>query len=198
VNAVIAEKDVDTVFDAGVVAELAKLLKLPTNTDQVRFGQSIRVSVKSYFFEKNRVDLMKIPRGRGRPRDPAARILVQNLALTYLEVSGQRPPAWVRSQAAPEQPFLKFVRRVFERARITSGNVDSLINERKTQRKILELPETDPETDPPPVSMEETRLAFEKRYQSREPRREAAEKEKKQAAKAKKARAAARKAIDTR
>jgi hypothetical protein len=187
---VIAESAIDTVFNTDVVAELAKLAKVPAGSDHVRFGQNIRIAVKSYFAEQARHDRRKIHRTRGRPRDPAARELVQNLALAYLEATGQRPPRRVRAGMTPEQPFLKFVRGCFDLAGITSGNIDSLINEREARRLLMELPEA----DDLPVSIEETGNAFEKRFGWREPRRKAADDKKRQVANAKAARAAQRKA----
>jgi hypothetical protein len=72
-------------------------------------------------------------RGRGRPRDLAARELVQQLALTYLEATGRRPPRRVNLRS--QGPFFRLVRRCFKEARITAGGVADLINEREIRRK---------------------------------------------------------------
>ena len=73
---------------------------------------------------------------RGRPRDLAARELVQHLALAYAEATGRRPPHRVNSRS--QGPFFRLVRRCFKEARITAGSVVELINEREIQRKKLE------------------------------------------------------------
>jgi hypothetical protein len=161
--------------------------------DLTRFGHHVLSDVKSYFENQACPDWAKIRRGRGRPRHQVTRDLIQRLALTYLVATGRPPPACVRFDLVTEQPFLKFVRKVFECARITFGNIDSFINEREKQRRILELPEL----DSIPVTMEETRQAFEDRHRWRELKRQAAEDKKKKAAKAKAARAAQRRAATT-
>jgi hypothetical protein len=72
---------------------------------------------------------------RGRPLDLAARELVHQLALTYLEVTGKRPPKRVNSKRAA--PFLRVARRVFKKAGLPTGNVEELINERQKRREVL-------------------------------------------------------------
>lgn len=108
---------------------------------------------------------------RGRVRDVAARDLVQKLELIWLEAAGRRPPRSVKTDLASPQPFLIFVRGIFERVGIK--NYEELINEREIERRIMERDGSD---DPPndlPKSMEETRRAFEERHQWRELRRKA-------------------------
>ena len=80
--------------------------------------------------------LLRVPESsRGRPRDLAARELVQQLALAYLEATGRSPPRRVslRSQG----PFFRLVRGCFDLIRIPAGGVVGLINEREIQRKKL-------------------------------------------------------------
>jgi hypothetical protein len=72
---------------------------------------------------------------RGRPRDLAARELIQGLALDYLTATERRPPRRVND--ASRGPFLRFVKRVFELVGIPSGNVAQLINEREIIRKKM-------------------------------------------------------------
>jgi hypothetical protein len=74
--------------------------------------------------------------GRGRPRDLAARELVQHLALTYTEATGRRPPHCVNSRS--QGPFFRLVLRCFKEARITDGSVVKLINDREIQREEFE------------------------------------------------------------
>jgi hypothetical protein len=131
---VIAEKDIDTIFNDGLIQDLAKKAKVAAEADLARFARNVRSDVKSYFENQGCLDLTQIPRGRGRPRHQAERDLIQRLALTYLVATGRRPPAWVRFDLSSDQPFLKFVREVFECARLTFGNIDSFINEREKQR----------------------------------------------------------------
>jgi hypothetical protein len=79
---------------------------------------------------------LRVPKSlRGRPRDLAARELVQQLALTYIEATGRSPPRRValRSQG----PFLRLVRRCFDLAQISAGGVVDLINGREIRRKKL-------------------------------------------------------------
>jgi hypothetical protein len=71
----------------------------------------------------------------GRPLDLAARELVQQLALTYLEATGKPPPKRVNSKRPG--PFFKFVERVFKMTRLHTGNVEDLINEREERRRHL-------------------------------------------------------------
>jgi hypothetical protein len=121
---------------------------------------------------------------RGRVRDVAARDLVQKLELIWLEMTGQRPPRSVNTDLASLQPFLIFVRGIFERVGIK--NYEELINEREIERRIMERDESDEPPDDLPTSMEETRRAFEERHQWRKPRRKAVkDKRKKKAARAK-------------
>ena len=129
--------------------------------------------------------LLRVPDlGRGRPRDIAARELMQNLRLIWLETSGQRPPNWVSADNSTLQPFFVFVSEVFGRLGIK--NYEELVNEREIARRIMERSEIDGTPDEPPASMEETRQAFEEHYQWRHPRCEAAkDKRKKKAARAK-------------
>lgn len=70
---------------------------------------------------------------RGRPRDLAARELVQQLALAYLEATGRPPPRWVSLRS--KGPFFRLVHQCFNLARISAGGVVDLINEREIQRK---------------------------------------------------------------
>jgi hypothetical protein len=72
---------------------------------------------------------------RGRPLDLAARELVQQLALTYLEATGEPPPKRVNSKRPG--PFLRFVRLVFKMADLPTGNVEELMNEREKRRKEM-------------------------------------------------------------
>ena len=117
--------------------------------------------------------LLRVPYlGRGRPRDIAARELMQNLGLIWSEASGQRPPNWVNADNSTLQPFFVFVREVCRRLGIK--NYEELVNEREIARQIMERSEIDGTPDEPPASMEETRQAFEERYRWRQPRREAA------------------------
>jgi hypothetical protein len=79
---------------------------------------------------------------RGRPRDLAARELVQQLALTYLEATavplpGRSVPPPRRVNSKRPGPFLRFVRLVFEMANLPTGNVEELINERQKRREDL-------------------------------------------------------------
>jgi hypothetical protein len=74
-------------------------------------------------------------RGRGRPRDLAARELVQHLALTYAEATGRSPPHRVSLRS--KGPFFRLVSGCFNRTRITAGSVVDLINERKIRRKKI-------------------------------------------------------------
>jgi phage gpG-like protein len=104
---VIAQKDIDSIFNADVIARLAKQAKVPADADLAWFARNIREDVKSYFDKQFHPDWTKIPRRRGRPQHKAARNLIQRLALTYLEATEKRPPARVRSGLVPEQPFSK-------------------------------------------------------------------------------------------
>jgi hypothetical protein len=73
--------------------------------------------------------LLRVPKSsRGRPRDLAARELVQHLALAYAEATGRRPPRRVNLRS--QGPFFRLVSRCFKEARITAGSVVELINER--------------------------------------------------------------------
>jgi hypothetical protein len=74
----------------------------------------------------------------GRPLDLAARELVQQLALTYLEVTEKRPPRRVHPYNATKQPFLQFVVHCFKLIGLESGNVADLINEREQRRRKME------------------------------------------------------------
>jgi len=243
----IAEKEVDFVFNAGVIAELAKDIKAPPDA-VTRFGGDIRAAVRAYFAERARTNwkvigkqirdlyrltdradrgseiasarladhigsvdqatrnwlercahgplpfpssgeimdhrtrkqairrlrsilsygqervkgrrrpsgkrsrsiqpLLRIPkkvhrsksisrkrRGRGRPRDLAARELVQQLALTYAEATDRPPPRRVSLDS--KRPFFRLVYRCFRLIRIPAGNVVDLINEREIRRKKL-------------------------------------------------------------
>jgi hypothetical protein len=232
----IAETDIDCVFNASVIAELAKYIKTPPDA-VTRFGDNVRSAVRAYFAERARTNwkaigkqigdlhhlvdradrgsepaaarladctasidqatrnwlercarrplsfpssdkildrrtrkqaikqlrsilsygqeqvkgrkrpsgrrsrtsfrsLLRVPKSsRGRPRDLAARELVQQLALTYAEATGRSPPRRVslRSQG----PFFRLVRRCFNLVRISAGGVVDLINEREIRRKKL-------------------------------------------------------------
>jgi hypothetical protein len=240
----IAETDIDCVFNAGVIAELAKCIKTPPDA-VTRFAENVRSAVRAYFAERARTNwkaigkqigdlhrlvdradrgsepatarlvgsidqatrnwlercarrplsfpssneildrrtrkqaikqlrsmlsygyepvkgrkrpsgkrsrsiqpLLRIPqkvhrsnstsrkrRGRGRPRDLAARELVQQLALTYAEATGRPPPRRVNLWS--QGPFLRLVRRCFDLVRISAGGVVDLINEREIRRKKL-------------------------------------------------------------
>ena len=80
---------------------------------------------------------LRVPQSlRGRPRDLAARELVQQLALAYTDATGRSPPRRVNLGSAG--PFFRFVKRCFELLRISSGGVVDLINEREIRRKQLE------------------------------------------------------------
>jgi hypothetical protein len=68
----------------------------------------------------------------GRPGDLAARELVQQLALAYLEATGRSPPQCV-SISSPG-PFFRLVRRCFRLIQIPDGYVANLINEREERR----------------------------------------------------------------
>jgi hypothetical protein len=72
---------------------------------------------------------------RGRPLDLAARELVQQLALTYLETTCEPPPKRVNSKRPG--PFLRLVGLVFKMADLPTGNVEKLINERQKRREKL-------------------------------------------------------------
>ena len=61
----IAEKDIDCVFNAHAIAELAKYGKLPADTDLTRFGENIRLAAHSYFAERGRTDWKNIGRQIG-------------------------------------------------------------------------------------------------------------------------------------
>jgi hypothetical protein len=74
--------------------------------------------------------------GRGRPRDSAARELVQQLALAYLEATGKFPPRRVNLNS--QGSFFRLVLECFKRIKIPAGNVADLINERKIRRKEFE------------------------------------------------------------
>jgi hypothetical protein len=243
----IAETDIDCVFNASVIAELAKDIKTPPDA-VTRFGDNVRSAVRAYFAERARTNwkaigkqiddlhrlvdradrgsepaaarladrigsidpatrnwlercthrvlsfpspneildgrigkqavkrlrsilsyghepvkgrkrpsgkrsrsiqpLLRIPnrvhrsnsisrkrRGRGRPRDLAARELVQKLALAYTEATGRPPPRRVNLRS--QGPFLRLVRRCFDHVRISAGGVGDLINEREIRRKKL-------------------------------------------------------------
>jgi hypothetical protein len=81
--------------------------------------------------------LQRVPKvSRGRPRDLAARELVQQLALAYAEATDRSPPRRV-SLRSPG-PFFRLVRQCFDLVRISSGGVVDLINEREIRRKKLE------------------------------------------------------------
>jgi hypothetical protein len=232
----IAEKEVDFVFNAGVIAELAKDIKAPPDAVTC-FGDNVRAAVRAYFAERARTNwkaiakqigdlyrltdradrgsetaaarlvdcigsidqatrnwlercafralsfpssgeimdhrtredairrlrrildygldvvkgrkrpsgkrsrsiqpLLRVPKSsRGRPRDLAARELVQHLALAYAEATGRRLPHRVNSRS--QGPFFRLVRRCFKEARITAGSVAELTNEREIQRKEFE------------------------------------------------------------
>jgi hypothetical protein len=83
---------------------------------------------------------LRVPQniGPGRPLDLAARELVQQLALTYLEATGKRPPPRVHPYNATKQPFFQFVVNCFELLGLESGNVADLINEREQRRRKME------------------------------------------------------------
>jgi hypothetical protein len=233
----IAEKDIDSVFNADVIAELAKDIKAPPDA-VARFGDNVRAAVRAYFAERARTNwkaigkqigdldrlvgradrdtepaaapladcigsidqatrnwlkrcaygllpfpssdeirdrgtrkraisrlrrilscgrkfvkgrrrpggkqsrttsqsVLRVPKSsRGRPVDLAARELIQQLALAYVEATGHSPPRRVNSRS--RGPFFRLVRRCFEEARITAGSVVELINEREIQRKEFE------------------------------------------------------------
>ena len=80
--------------------------------------------------------LLHVPKSsRGRPRDLAARELVQQLAPAYVEATDRSPPHRVNSRS--QGPFFRLVRRCFELARISTGGVVELINEVKFDAKNL-------------------------------------------------------------
>jgi hypothetical protein len=70
-----------------------------------------------------------------RPRGEAERGFVQNLALTYTELTGKRTPD-TASLRTPG-PFAKFVRRCFELIGAPTGSVIRLINQRGDARRAL-------------------------------------------------------------
>jgi hypothetical protein len=81
--------------------------------------------------------VLRVPENlRGRPRDLAARELVQQLALAYLEATGRSPPRSVSLRS--RGPFLRLVRVCFDLVGIPAGGVVDLINEREIRRKKLE------------------------------------------------------------
>jgi hypothetical protein len=53
---VIADKDIEVVFDSSVVAELAKCIKAPADANLVRFGDDIRAAARAYLAEYARTD----------------------------------------------------------------------------------------------------------------------------------------------
>jgi len=57
---VIAEKDIDFVFNVGVIAELAKDIKLPADADIARFSDNIRIAARSYFTERERAKNIRL------------------------------------------------------------------------------------------------------------------------------------------
>jgi hypothetical protein len=97
---------------------------------------------------------------KGRPRGEAERNFVQNLALTYLELTGKETPDTVRLDICG--PFWTFVHRCFELVGASTGNITRLINERgeaRSRAATNPIPErqkhkhtycTHP--DPPPVT----------------------------------------------
>jgi hypothetical protein len=83
--------------------------------------------------------LLRVPESsRGRPRDLAARELVQQLALTYLEATGHSPPRSVSLRS--KGPFLGLVRTCFDLIGIPAGGTVDLINKREIARKKLKRP----------------------------------------------------------
>ena len=81
--------------------------------------------------------LLRVPESsRGRPRDLAARELVQQLALAYLEATGRVPPR--RVNLGIKGPFFRLVDQCFHLVGIRAGNIVDLINEREILRKKLE------------------------------------------------------------
>ena len=86
----------------------------------------------------------------GRPLDLAARELVTQLALAYLDATNKKPPKRVNSKRPG--PFFRFVERVFEMASLPTGNVEELINEREKWRTQF-VSQLDPE-HPPKSAME--------------------------------------------
>ena len=64
--------------------------------------------------------------------------MVQQLALTYQEVTGKQPPRRVNPYNATKQPFFQFVVRLLKLIGLKSGNVADLINEREQRRRELE------------------------------------------------------------
>jgi hypothetical protein len=80
--------------------------------------------------------LLRVPKvSRGRPRDLAARELIQQLALAYADATGRSPPRRV-SLRSPG-PFFRLVRQCFGLVKISAGGVVDLINEREIRRKKL-------------------------------------------------------------
>jgi hypothetical protein len=80
---------------------------------------------------------LRLPQsGRGRPRDLAARELVQQLVLTYAAATGRSPPHRVSLRS--KGPFFRLVDRCFHLIRIPAGGVVDLINEREIRRKKFE------------------------------------------------------------
>src|SRR5262249_46567548 len=69
-----------------------------------------------------------------RPRSDAARELVRNLALTYLDATGKEPPYKVDFQS--RGPFSQVVHECFELVGAPSGDVTRLINELGQARRV--------------------------------------------------------------
>jgi hypothetical protein len=81
--------------------------------------------------------LLRVPKSsRGRPIDLAARELVQQLALAYLEATGRSPPRRVSLRI--KGPFFRLVDRCFHLIDVRVGNIVDLINEREIRRKAIE------------------------------------------------------------
>jgi hypothetical protein len=84
--------------------------------------------------------LLRVPASikRGAPPGEAERDFVQNLALTYTELTGKKTPYTVHYSFEIRGPFPKFVHRCFELVGVPSGNVTRLINERGAVRRQIE------------------------------------------------------------
>jgi hypothetical protein len=72
----------------------------------------------------------------GRPRGEAEREFLQNLALTYTELT-EKPTPYTANYYFPD-PFLNFVHRCFELVGAPKGDLIRLINERGMKRRKLE------------------------------------------------------------
>jgi hypothetical protein len=80
----------------------------------------------------------------GRPRGNTEREFVRNLALTYLDLTGEETPNTANYTIDVRGPFSRFVHRCFELVRAPTGNVTRLINERGAVRRDIEgCPPTD-------------------------------------------------------